>query len=206
MYFLFAIACAALATLLWSETVNSVWVRRFSKTICSSSFCAAGFMAVQHVTPFTLLICLGFVASLMGDVFLLFERKRMFLLGLASFLVAHVFYAASFLQFGINLQLALWVAPLLVLAGVGVIRWLWTEVSGFMKVAVCSYIGAIMAMVTLAAATEDAVLAISAIAFMVSDIAVARQRFIAPNVWNKAWGLPLYFGAQWGFVWALLAA
>jgi hypothetical protein len=32
--------------------------------------------------------------------------------------------------------------------------------------------------------------------FYVSDLAVARQRFVAQSWTNKLWGLPLYFGAQ----------
>jgi hypothetical protein len=32
--------------------------------------------------------------------------------------------------------------------------------------------------------------------FYVSDLAVARDRFIAPGFANAAWGLPLYYGGQ----------
>jgi uncharacterized membrane protein YhhN len=191
--------------LLWAEATGSTWFRRCSKTVCSISFCVAGLVAVDQFDLFSVLICLGFLASLCGDVLLLSEKKKTFLLGLTSFLIAHLFYAAGFMEFGINVRIAAWTGPLLCLSGVGVMRWLWGHIPDPMRVAVCVYIGAIMVMVTLAIATENVILAVSAIAFMVSDIAVARQRFIVPSVWNKAWGLPLYFGAQWGFVWSLWA-
>ncbi len=41
----------------------------------------------------------------------------------------------------------------------------------------------------------------SAVAFFLSDLCVARERFLVSSLWNKAFGLPLYFGAQLGFAW-----
>ena len=35
-----------------------------------------------------------------------------------------------------------------------------------------------------------------ALAFAISDLAVARERFVTPSFVNGAWGLPLYFAAQ----------
>ena len=35
-----------------------------------------------------------------------------------------------------------------------------------------------------------------AFAFYVSDLAVARERFVSSSFLNRAWGLPLYYGAQ----------
>ena len=32
--------------------------------------------------------------------------------------------------------------------------------------------------------------------FYLSDLAVARDRVVSSGFWNKAWGLPLYFGGQ----------
>jgi hypothetical protein len=39
-------------------------------------------------------------------------------------------------------------------------------------------------------------IALGALAFYASDLAVARQRFVAESFANKLWGLPLYYGAQ----------
>jgi len=35
-----------------------------------------------------------------------------------------------------------------------------------------------------------------AVTFYVSDLSVARDRFLAPGFVNRLWGLPLYYGAQ----------
>ncbi len=37
---------------------------------------------------------------------------------------------------------------------------------------------------------------LGALLFLLSDLAVARDRFIAPGFINRAWGLPVYFCAQ----------
>ena len=34
------------------------------------------------------------------------------------------------------------------------------------------------------------------ILFAISDLAVARERFVAQTIRNKVWGLPFYYGAQ----------
>jgi hypothetical protein len=38
--------------------------------------------------------------------------------------------------------------------------------------------------------------AVGALAFTASDVSVARDRFVKHEFVNRAWGLPLYFGAQ----------
>jgi uncharacterized membrane protein YhhN len=43
---------------------------------------------------------------------------------------------------------------------------------------------------------RSVLLATGCLAFCVSDLAVARERFIVDSFWNKAWGLPMYFAAQ----------
>ena len=37
---------------------------------------------------------------------------------------------------------------------------------------------------------------VGAVMFYGSDLAVARDRFVAPGFSNRAWGLPLYYAAQ----------
>jgi uncharacterized membrane protein YhhN len=206
MNILLIVACASLSSLLIAEW-NGHWpLRSMSKTLCSACFCAAGFMTLQDPNSFWVLMCLGFVASFVGDVLLLWANKKTFLFGLASFLVAHLFYAASFVVFGVQADLAVQLTGILAIGGLGVSRWLWPFIKGVMRPAVVAYIAAIIVMVAMAVATGEVMLGAAAVAFMVSDLAVARERFIKSSAWNKLWGLPLYFAAQWGFVWALLDA
>lgn len=68
-----------------------------------------------------------------------------------------------------------------------------------------AYVVVISAMVACAAgafgATGDAALLAGAVAFFLSDLAVARERFVARSFANKLWGLPLYYGAQLLLAW-----
>ena len=43
-------------------------------------------------------------------------------------------------------------------------------------------------------ATGDGLILVGAVAFFVSDLAVARERFVRSSFLNRAWGLPLYYG------------
>jgi uncharacterized membrane protein YhhN len=43
---------------------------------------------------------------------------------------------------------------------------------------------------------DDIEVALGALAFYGSDLAVARERFVQTGFVNRAWGLPLYYGAQ----------
>jgi len=65
---------------------------------------------------------------------------------------------------------------------------------------VMAYVLALGAMVSLAigaaAGWGRPLLAVGALAFAASDVSVARDRFVAPGLVNRAWGLPLYYAAQ----------
>ena len=61
-------------------------------------------------------------------------------------------------------------------------------------------VGYLGAMATLACGVTAAggpwQVAVGALAFTASDVAVARDRFVKREFLNRAWGLPLYYGAQ----------
>jgi uncharacterized membrane protein YhhN len=39
--------------------------------------------------------------------------------------------------------------------------------------------------------------------FFISDLAVARDRFVAPSFANRSWGLPSYYAGQLLLAWAI---
>jgi len=63
-----------------------------------------------------------------------------------------------------------------------------------------AYMVVITAMVACAIGTVVAhgglAILVGALAFYLSDLSVARDRFVSPGFDNKLWGWPLYFGAQ----------
>ena len=68
-----------------------------------------------------------------------------------------------------------------------------------MRLPVRAYVTAISLMVVVGAGAAlgggGAVVLVGAVCFFVSDLAVARERFVASTFWNRAWGLPLYYAA-----------
>ncbi len=109
-------------------------------------------------------------------------------------------FAVAFLFWGVSWPLTLGAAA--VLSGIAWLigRWLLPHVSGSLKTAVLTYIIVITAMVALAfgsyGAGASSLLPLAACAFFLSDLSVARERFIRSSPWNRLWGLPLYYGAQ----------
>jgi uncharacterized membrane protein YhhN len=80
------------------------------------------------------------------------------------------------------------------------LRGILPHVPGRLRRPVLAYLAVISGMLVCAAGTvgheRRLAIGIGALAFYVSDLAVARDRFIAKSFANKLWGLPLYFGAQ----------
>lgn len=136
----------------------------------------------------------------MGDVLLLSHKSRLFLLGLASFLFAHVAFAMAFASLPTAGTALVAGFAIMGCLGIAVVIWLWRYLKVFYRLAVVAYVTAIVAMCALAIAANAAsgtwLLAVGAVMFAVSDVAVARNRFVAPGAINRLWGLPLYYVAQ----------
>ena len=191
---------ATLVGLLMAERAgNQPWIRRL-KPITSVGFLGWALHHGALETAYGQAILAGLVLSWFGDVFLLSRRAAWFLAGLVAFLAAHVAYIVAF----VGLSPAL---PALVVAGAGlslvawrVRRWLRPNLPQGMKRPVDAYILVITTMVATAIgawmAGASAVMLAGAVAFYLSDLSVARERFVASGFTNRLWGLPMYYGAQ----------
>lgn len=146
------------------------------------------------------LIVAALLFSLAGDVFLMLPRDR-FVIGLASFLVAHLIYGAAFVLHG-GLQAPGWlilVVALFAFGGMGVLL----PRAGALRIPVAFYIIAIAAMALTAVTralqvnTPAALLAAAgALLFVVSDSLLGWNRFVKPFVAAEALLLATYFGGQ----------
>jgi uncharacterized membrane protein YhhN len=133
-----------------------------------------------------------------GDFCLLFDRT--FDLGLISFLLGHLAYVAGF---AVALPCRDWSLLILipmVAAGAIAARWLWPHL-GRRRISVTAYIIAISIMVWggVSAFSKGALpwtAAAGAVLFYLSDLAVARQRFVHEDFINRALGLPIYYVGQ----------
>ncbi len=133
-----------------------------------------------------------------GDVLLI--SKRTFDVGLLTFLAGHLAFAVAF---AFVLPIGGW--PLIILTplsaiGLAIVIWLWPHL-GQRKIPVLAYIVGISVMVWGAFSVSLAHqlpwwTTFGALLFMISDIFVARNRFIHPSFVNRALGLPLYYCGQ----------
>lgn len=197
----------ALVGLLVAERSDSSAGRWATKPLASIGFVGAALSAGALQSRFGLALLTGLGLSLAGDVLLIAKAKASFRAGLFAFLLGHVAFAAAFVLRGIDGPVA--GGALVVVAAVAVLvgRWLLPHVEPKMRAPVVAYIVVISSMVALAAGTVAAhgrpILLAAATAFYLSDLSVARDRFVAPAFINRLWGLPVYYLAQLLFAFSL---
>ena len=192
---------AALAALLVGESREQPAVAWVAKPLASTGFVAVAVAAGALDTAYGRAVLLALGLCWLGDVLLIPKGARVsFLLGLVSFLLGHLAYLFAFAQRQLD-PAALWIAGgLVALAAAGALRWLWPHVPRSMVPAVVAYVVVISGMVVGAAGAARGeglpLLAVGALCFYVSDLAVARERFVVQAFSNRLWGLPLYYGGQ----------
>jgi len=175
-----------------------------AKAVLSALFVITAIMEPHAIPPYCLLLLVGLLFCMAGDIFLALPQERMFRLGLVSFLVGHVWYSIAFFA---NARLSHWTiwGTLGVLVASGwVYRWLRPRL-GRMNGPVLAYILVITIMVSgawsvwgdtrLAWAGRFMILT-GALSFYVSDLFVARDRFVKKEALNRVIGLPLYYVGQ----------
>lgn len=200
------VALALLGVLLWSERLSASWPRAVLKALLSGGFLFSAWSQVGAPGPFRAWMLPGFALCLCGDVLLASSRRLFFTLGLGAFLLGHVAYAAAFISIAeapglVTLGAALGCAVMIAV----VLRWLWPHL-GRLRGPVIAYVTAISVMLcgasAVAASAEwlapgRALVLAGALAFYVSDLFVARHRFVKPAFVNRAVGLPLYYAGQY---------
>ncbi|MBT8194128.1 MAG: lysoplasmalogenase [Acidimicrobiia bacterium] len=193
-----------LAALLASERTGST-ARLVAKPVASAGFIAVAVAAGALDTGFGRWMLAALVLSALGDVFLLGSSEARFLGGLGSFLTAHLVYGIAFLVRGVAAPGLLAIVPFAIFAR-HVLRWLGPHLSDRMRGPVVAYAVVISVMGVLAVVTATDVwdwrIPVGAVMFVISDLAVARDNFVAPGFTNRLWGLPLYYGGQLLLAWA----
>ena len=203
-----ALACVVLVVMEWRGNKMG---RAISKTSASIAFVVAPWLSHAPRSTYFHLVAIGLILGAIGDVALLSSSKRGFLAGLGSFLAGHLAYVIGFATL---VPVAAWINPMaiapIVIAAIA-LAWLWPHL-GSMRVPVIAYVAIISLMVIGALAvwqrnalpTSTAIL-VGALLFFASDLAVARDKFVAPGVINKLWGLPAYYGGQLLLAWAVIS-
>lgn len=198
------LAVGLLAGLLYAEKKEVLKVKLAAKIVLSSLFIFCAVIQSHPIVPYYRFILTGLIFGLGGDVFLALPRQKMFLCGLFSFLLGHLFYVTGFFY---AVGVSQWTVIGLVISAMasgGVFLWLRPHL-GSMKVPVILYILVITAMVAGAwsvmavgelALSGRMLVFIGALSFYVSDLFVARQRFLKTEFLNRLIGLPWYYSGQ----------
>lgn len=193
-----SILAGAVLSLLHAVRVEDRTQELISKTAASAAFVILGVVRWSAGDVFGGWLVAGLLFCAVGDLFLLSDRS--FDAGLISFLLGHLAYVVGF---GFALSIRQW--PLLILSALAVVgaaaaRWLWPHL-GRQRIPVLVYIVVISVMVwggfsTLARGALPWTAATGAFLFYLSDLAVARHRFIHDSFINRALGLPIYYLGQ----------
>lgn len=201
-YFLWAGVCyAGLLLALAGEYRSNTPVSITGKFIAATAYIAAALSLGAMNTAYGRVMLGGMGFCWLGDLFLVSRRSRiLFLAGLASFLAGHVVYTVAFLMRGVDAAVVAITLALMVVFAWRAVAWLYPHTDPGMRVPVWFYLATISVMMVMAAGTHasdnNLYLLLGAILFVLSDLAVARNRFVKPAFINRAIGLPLYFTAQ----------
>jgi uncharacterized membrane protein YhhN len=192
--------------LVWAQLRHDrrqVYLWKPLSTLLVIAVALLSFLQPNVCGAFTLWVTAGLVLSLGGDVALMFEANRWFLVGLVLFLLAHVVYSIGFTVLnGFHPQDLISGAVLLVV-GLAIFVYLRPSL-GSMQGPVLFYIVVICFMVNRAVSTffgdvftltQAWLLAVGATLFWLSDLVLAINRFRYPFELNRL-GLYLYYGGQ----------
>ncbi len=183
---------------LLSEALGRRWLEVVCKPAASACFLLLAWRTAAAGDPYGAWVLLALALSAAGDVLLMFPGA--FKAGLLAFLLGHVAYVAAFhtLWPASSWPFAL-AAPVAVSSALAA-RWLLPH-AGRLKAAVAAYIAVITVMVWGGMSVgigppARALAAIGAVLFYLSDLAVARNRFVHKALANRLWGLPAYYLGQ----------
>jgi uncharacterized membrane protein YhhN len=204
----FLVLAAVFAVLDWVAVARgSSRLEYMAKPAATATFfAAAATLDVEHGAAWVLLL-VALVCCVAGDVFLMLPRDA-FVPGLASFAVAQVLFAASFVAGGLSARglvagvvVAGPVAALLARRYIGALR---RSGRSALVVPVAVYMLLIAVMAVAAAGSGAPVAAAGAASFMVSDSLIAESRFVAARRWHPVAIMVTYHAALAGLVLGLL--
>ncbi len=193
---LIAVVAAATAALVAAELRGRRRPAVAAKVTASLGFVVLGAWRFHSASPYDTWVLLALVLCLAGDVLLALPSGLA--AGLGCFLVGHLAYAAAFSTL---VPLPAWPWPVafaMAVPSTAAAVWLWPHL-GRMRIPVLAYIAVITAMAWGAlsvARRAPWMVPTGALLFYLSDLAVARDRFVVRRFASRAWGLPAYYLAQ----------
>ncbi len=211
LYWIAPLAALLLAALLGAERSQRPALVLPVKTALSALFVALAVLQPHPLPGYYQPVLYGLVLGLVGDVCLALPSPAAFRAGLVAFLLGHLAYVWAFTHL---VRPVYWINPGLVLllgVGIGIFWWLRPKL-GKLKGPVVAYIVVITLMLAGAWAVWlrsglrpglALVILLGALVFYLSDICVARDRFVKKEFLNRLLGLPLYYLGQFLLAWSV---
>ena len=174
------------------------------KSILSLLFVVTALLQSHSVPTYYHYLLVGLIFCLIGDVCLALPQEKAFRAGLVAFLIGHVFYILSFSSL---IHVSHWVSIVLfIISGISLFVFFWLRPHlKSMLIPVLIYIVVITVMVIGAWAVSwkspfrisgRALILAGALCFYLSDVFIARDKFVKEEYQNRLLGLPLYYGGQ----------
>jgi len=172
--------------------------------VASTSFVLIALFAGGLGSWYGRLVVAALVFCWLGDVL----GPSSFLSGVGAFLLAHLGFIGAFLSRGLAAKRCLATAGAVLLVSGSLFVWLYPHVPEEQHVLIFAYMFVISAMVVLAGGVRDggALILIAAVTFYVSDIFVARWRYVSPGFVNGVICYPLYYAACVMFAFSVLGS
>ncbi len=162
----------------------------------------AGYFISQSNTQHSVWVLLALIFSWLGDGFLMYQHVKpiYFMLGLGSFLLAHVSYMVrfSFFKTVVPIKLALIGVGVCILYGGVLLMQLWPGLGG-LKLPVVSYAWVLMAMGSMAFLKtwrSQSIITLGALLFIISDSLIAYDKFVQPITASRFLIMSTYIAAQ----------
>lgn len=198
------LATILLNVLLYFENKQQIKGRLPIKTLLSSLFILTALLQPHPMLRYYHLMLAGLIFCLAGDILLALPQDKMFLWGLIAFLLGHVFYICAFFNIT-HTGPWTWMGTLIILT-VSIVIYFWLRPHlKAMKITVLCYCMVITVMLVGAWSIfadsglnwRGRMMVLSgALFFYISDIFVARNRFLKQEFFNRLIGLPLYYAGQ----------
>jgi len=192
---LLVITVAAVAGMLAARNLHAgAWVMPLI-LLASTGFVALAAARGAFRGGYDRCMLLGLAGCWCGDMF----GPQNFLAGLGAFLLAHLGFVAAFCCNGIVWRRTLWALPVLAVTDAALLAWLMPHVPAGEVGPVTSYVAVISLMVVFACGASHNAQGrralLGAVAFFISDVFVARWRYVDPSPINGNLCYPIYYTA-----------
>ena len=175
-----------------------------TKTTLSLLFVTTALLQPYSVPVYYHYLLTGLILCLVGDVCLALPQRKAFMGGLVAFLIGHLLYIFSFSSL---IPISHWFSSgLFIIVGISALIFFWLRPHlKSMLIPVLIYILVITIMASGAWAvfwkssfqiSGRALILVGSLCFYLSDLFVARHRFIKEEYRNRLLGLPLYYIGQ----------